>query len=71
MPYASWPVANGLFYAEAGHHVLKRAIDIITQNCETNYYGHTPLRPRDQMYGVAPSARRALMDQPSLETSSS
>ena len=44
-PYASWSVANGLFYAQAGHPVLRRAIDIITHNCESNYYGNTPFCP--------------------------
>lgn len=44
-PYASWSVANGLFYAQAEHPALRRAIEIITRNCETNYYGHTPFCP--------------------------
>lgn len=44
-PYASWSVANGLFYAKANHPVLQRAIEMITQNCENNYYGHTPFCP--------------------------
>ncbi len=44
-PYASWSVANTLLYAGAGHPALRRAIDIITQNCESDYYGHTPFCP--------------------------
>ncbi len=43
--FASWAVAGGLFYAQAGHPVLKRAIDIIVSNCNSNYYGDNPLCP--------------------------
>ena len=44
-PSSSWSVANGLIYAKPNHPAVKRTIDNIVRNCESNYYGHTPLCP--------------------------
>ncbi len=41
----SWGVACAILYAEKGHPVLARAIQAVVKNCETNYYGVTPLCP--------------------------
>lgn len=41
----SWAVSNTIIYAEKGHPVLAKAIQGVIKNCETEYYGMTPLCP--------------------------
>jgi mannosyltransferase OCH1-like enzyme len=41
----SWAVSNGIIYAEKGHPILAKAIQRVVENCQTEYYGMTPLCP--------------------------
>lgn len=43
--HSSWACQNSVFYAQAGHPSLARAIEISIQNCKDRFYGATPLCP--------------------------
>jgi mannosyltransferase OCH1-like enzyme len=40
--FSAW---TGVFYSKKDNPVLQEAIDMIVENCEKNYYGHTQLDP--------------------------
>ena len=41
----SWACSPGIIYAHKGLKILDKAIDLIVENVENNYYGLTPLCP--------------------------
>lgn len=45
MSRRSWSVSNSIIYATKGCEILKKAIDIIVENCHNEYYGISPICP--------------------------
>jgi hypothetical protein len=51
---APWQVANGLFYSVPGHPALRKAIDLVIDNCKNKYYGKRTLSPTGpELFGRA------------------
>ena len=46
IPYTlPYPIVSSLFYATKGCKVLKKAIELVIDNCNKEYYGMTPTSP--------------------------